>query len=48
MTPEVVTHNLQILDNRWDCTFCHASGPEAMQTSFSPSPRPTALSSVCR
>jgi hypothetical protein len=34
MTPEVVTHNLQILDNRWDCTFCHSSGPGAMQTSF--------------
>ncbi len=34
MTPESVTHSLQILDNRWDCTFCHASGPEAMQTSF--------------
>lgn len=34
MTPETVTHKVQILDNRWDCTFCHASGPEAMQTSF--------------
>lgn len=34
MTPEVVTHSYQILDNRWDCTFCHASGPKAMQTSF--------------
>lgn len=33
LTPEVVTHNLQILDNRWDCTFCHASGPGAMQSS---------------
>jgi len=32
--PEVVTHNLQILENRWNCTFCHASGPGAMQTSF--------------
>ncbi|RNC72732.1 MAG: cytochrome C [Desulfuromonadales bacterium] len=34
MTPEKVTHTYQILDNRWDCTFCHASGPKAMQTSF--------------
>ena len=34
MTPEVVTHSYQILDNRWDCTFCHASGPNAMQKSF--------------
>jgi len=34
MTPEVVTHDLKILDNRWDCTFCHASGPGTMQTSL--------------
>ncbi len=34
MTPEVVTHSYQILDNRWDCSFCHASGPRAMQKSF--------------
>lgn len=34
MTPEKVTHSYQILDNRWDCTFCHASGPKAMQTSY--------------
>lgn len=34
MVPEKVTHSYQILDNRWDCTFCHASGPKAMQTSF--------------
>ena len=34
MTPETVTHSFQILDNRRDCTFCHASGPGAMQTSF--------------
>jgi hypothetical protein len=34
MTPEVVTHSYQILDNRWDCSFCHASGPRAMQTSY--------------
>jgi predicted CXXCH cytochrome family protein len=34
MTPETVTHSFQILDNRRDCSFCHASGPGAMQTSF--------------
>ncbi len=34
MTPESVSHNFQILDNRWDCTFCHASGPEALQVSY--------------
>jgi hypothetical protein len=34
MTPEKVTHDFKTLDNRWDCTFCHASGPGARQTSF--------------
>lgn len=34
MTPETVTHKFEILDNRRNCTFCHASGPAAMQTSF--------------
>lgn len=34
MMPEVVTHTYQILENRWDCSFCHASGPKAMQTSY--------------
>jgi len=34
MMPETMTHNYQILDNRWDCTFCHASGPKALQTSY--------------
>ncbi|GFE62626.1 hypothetical protein AOG2_32140 [Geobacter sp. AOG2] len=34
MMPEVVTHSYQILDNRWDCTFCHVSGAHALQTSF--------------
>lgn len=31
--PERMTHSFQTLDNRWDCTFCHASGAKAMQTS---------------
>lgn len=34
MTPEQVTHSFQILDNRRNCTFCHASGPTAMQASI--------------
>lgn len=34
ITPETVTHDFRILENRWDCTFCHASGPAARQTSF--------------
>ncbi len=39
INPETVTHDLKIMDNRWDCTFCHASGPGAMQTSFLALPR---------
>jgi hypothetical protein len=34
MTAEAVVHRFEVLDNRWDCTFCHASGPESMQTSY--------------
>jgi len=34
MTPETVTHKFEILDSRRNCTFCHASGPGSMQTSF--------------
>jgi len=34
MTPETVSHSYEILDNRWDCSFCHASGSKALQTSF--------------
>ena len=34
MTPERLGHNFQIQDDRWDCSFCHASGPEAMQVSY--------------
>jgi predicted CXXCH cytochrome family protein len=33
LTPVKPTHAFQTFDNRWDCTFCHASGPEIMQTS---------------
>ncbi|MFK5927320.1 MAG: cytochrome c3 family protein [Desulfuromusa sp.] len=34
MVPSEVSHDLGTLDNRYDCTFCHASGPGSMQTSF--------------
>jgi predicted CXXCH cytochrome family protein len=34
MTPVKPTHSFQTFDNRWDCTFCHGSGPDIMQTSF--------------
>lgn len=34
VTPVSPTHSFQTFDNRWDCTFCHASGPEIMQTSY--------------
>jgi predicted CXXCH cytochrome family protein len=40
MTPEVATHNYTTLDNRWDCSFCHASGPGAVQKSFVALPGP--------
>jgi len=34
MTPVKPTHSFQTFDNRWDCSFCHGSGPEIMQTSY--------------
>jgi hypothetical protein len=34
LTPKEVSHSVEILDNRWDCSFCHTSGTENMQTSF--------------
>lgn len=34
LTPKQVSHSLETLDNRWDCSFCHTSGTEGMQTSF--------------
>lgn len=43
MTPEVGTHNYTTLDNRWDCSFCHASGPGTIQKSFVALPGPTGV-----
>ncbi len=34
MTPERLSHDFLTQDNRWDCSFCHASGPGAMQVSY--------------
>ncbi|MDH3454368.1 MAG: multiheme c-type cytochrome [Desulfuromonadales bacterium] len=34
MTPERLSHDFISQDDRWDCSFCHASGPEAMQVSY--------------
>lgn len=33
MMPEVMTHSYQVLDNRRNCTFCHAAGPKIIETS---------------
>lgn len=40
MTPETVTHTFDTMDNRWDCSFCHASGPGTMQVSYLSFPEP--------
>ncbi len=34
LVPSEVSHDLTTLDNRYDCTYCHAAGPGSMQTSF--------------
>lgn len=34
LVPAHQTHNYDILYNRWDCTFCHATGPGSLQTSY--------------
>jgi hypothetical protein len=34
LTPVKPTHTFQTFDNRFDCSFCHTSGPEAMQVSY--------------
>lgn len=34
LVPSEVSHDLSTLDNRYDCTFCHVSGPGSLQTSF--------------
>lgn len=39
MTPETVDHDFRTMDNRWDCTYCHAAGPDAMKNSYVAFPR---------
>lgn len=34
LVPSQATHSFDIHDNRWDCSFCHASGPEVAQVAF--------------
>jgi hypothetical protein len=34
LTPKEASHSVETLDNRWDCSFCHTSGTEKMQTSY--------------
>jgi nitrate/TMAO reductase-like tetraheme cytochrome c subunit len=34
MVPAQMTHSYDILYNRWDCTFCHGTGPDSLQTSY--------------
>ena len=40
LVPSEASHDLTTLDNRYDCSFCHASGPGSMQTSFLALPNP--------
>lgn len=34
MVPAEQTHSYDILYNRWDCTYCHGTGPQSLQTSY--------------
>ena len=43
LVPSQVSHDLSTLDSRYDCTFCHVSGPQSMQTSFLALPRPEGI-----
>lgn len=40
MTPENVDHDFRTMDNRWDCTYCHAAGPDKMDSSYIVLPQP--------
>jgi hypothetical protein len=40
MTPETVDHDFGTMDDRWDCTYCHAAGPDSMDTSYVAFPQP--------
>lgn len=34
LTPKTASHSLKTLDNRSDCSFCHTSGTDQLQSSF--------------
>jgi predicted CXXCH cytochrome family protein len=34
LVPKESSHNLAVQESRYDCTFCHASGTQSMQTSY--------------
>ncbi len=34
LMPSDVSHKIEILEDRYDCSYCHAAGPEAVQTSY--------------
>lgn len=40
LVPSKASHEMATLDNRYDCSFCHASGPDSMQTSYLALPNP--------
>ena len=40
LVPRTASHEMGTLDNRYDCSFCHASGPDSKQSSFLALPHP--------
>lgn len=40
LVPAQMTHSYDILYNRWDCTFCHGTGPTSLQTTYLSFPNP--------
>jgi hypothetical protein len=34
MVPARMTHDYDILYNRWDCSFCHGTGPDSLQSCY--------------
>lgn len=34
LVPKQMSHKFQTLESRWDCSFCHASGPKSSQESY--------------
>lgn len=40
MVPAQPSHGYGILYNRWDCTFCHGTGPSSLATSYLSVPNP--------